>query len=86
MTKVNQSLDQAERPTSLADQLCDHKRMEAIRNMNELEIEAFVLKEKIAYNENMLARQQTKRELYSSQRKKIFDSLSKQRASLNPCK
>ncbi|MEK5166566.1 hypothetical protein NYE69_30110 [Paenibacillus sp. FSL R5-0527] len=56
MTKVNQLLDQVERLTSLADQQYDHARLEAIRNMNELEIEASVLKEEIAYNENMLAR------------------------------
>lgn len=62
MTEVNQLLDQAKRLTSLADQLDDHERLEAIRNMNELEIEACVLKEKSAYNENMLARQQTELE------------------------
>lgn len=62
MTKVNQLLDQAERLTSLADQLDDHARLEVIRQMNDLEIEASVLKEKIAYNENMLARQQTELE------------------------
>lgn len=62
MTKVNQLLDQAERLTSLADQLDDHARLEAIRQMNDLEIEASVLKEKIAYNGNMLARQQTELE------------------------
>lgn len=62
MTKVNQLIDQAERLTSLADQLYDHARLEAIRQMNDLEIEASVLKEKIAYNENMLARQQTELE------------------------
>ncbi|MGM0715474.1 hypothetical protein ACWKW1_27125 [Brevibacillus parabrevis] len=60
MTVVNQLLDQAERLTSLADQLDDNARLEAIRQMNDLEIEASVLKEKIAYNENMLTRQQTK--------------------------
>ncbi|MFI8711680.1 hypothetical protein [Brevibacillus brevis] len=59
MTEVNQLLDQAKRLTSLADQLDDHERLEAIHNMNELEIEACVLKEKRAYNENMLARQHT---------------------------
>lgn len=47
MTKVNQSLDQAERLASLAEQLDAYERLEAIRNMNELEIEASVLKEKI---------------------------------------
>ncbi|HBZ82774.1 hypothetical protein ABE237_08130 [Brevibacillus formosus] len=62
MTEVNQLLDQAKRLTSLADQLDDHERLEAIRNMNELEIEACVLKEKRAYNENMLARQHTELE------------------------
>lgn len=62
MTKVNQLLDQSERLTSLADQLDAYERLEAIRNMNELEIEASVLKEKIAYNENMLTRQQTELE------------------------
>lgn len=62
MTEVNQLLDQAKRLTSLADQLDDHERLEAIQNMNELEIEACVLKEKSAYNENMLARQQTELE------------------------
>ncbi|MDQ0494815.1 hypothetical protein [Paenibacillus brasilensis] len=62
MTKVHQLLDQAERLTSLADQLYGHARLEAIRQMNDLEIEASVLKEKIAYNENMLARQQTELE------------------------
>lgn len=60
MTEVNQLLGQAERLTSLADQLDDHARLESIRQMNDLEIEASVLKEKIAYNVNMLARQQTK--------------------------
>lgn len=39
MTKVNQLLDQA--LTSLADQL-DAERLEVIRNMNELEIDASV--------------------------------------------
>ena len=58
MTEVNQFLDQAERLTSLADQLDDHARLVAIRKMNDLEIEASILKEKIAYNENMLTRQQ----------------------------
>ncbi|WP_374018184.1 hypothetical protein ABU162_29855 [Paenibacillus thiaminolyticus] len=62
MTKVNQLLDQAERLTSLADQLDAYERLEAVRNMNELEIEASMLKEKIAYNENMLTRQQTELE------------------------
>ncbi|NUU59596.1 hypothetical protein [Paenibacillus agri] len=62
MTEVNQLLDQAKRLTSFADQLDDHERLEAIQNMNELEIEAYVLKEKSAYNENMLARQQTELE------------------------
>ncbi|AZK48568.1 hypothetical protein [Paenibacillus lentus] len=62
MTEVNQLLGQAERLTSLADQLDDHERLEAIHNMNELENEASVLKEKSAYNENMLARQQTEPE------------------------
>ncbi|WP_152392607.1 hypothetical protein [Paenibacillus guangzhouensis] len=62
MIEVNQLFDQAKRLTSLSDQLDAHERLEAIRNMNELEIEAFVLKEKSAYNENMLARQQTELE------------------------
>ena len=48
MTKVNQLLDQAERLTSLADQLDDNARLEAIRQMNDLEIEAAsVLNDKI---------------------------------------
>ena len=47
MTKVNQLLDQAERLTSLADQLDDNARLEAIRQMNDLEIEASVLNDKI---------------------------------------
>ncbi|MFI8711690.1 hypothetical protein [Brevibacillus brevis] len=62
MTEVNQLLDQAKKLTSLADQLDAHERLEAIRNMNELEIEACVLKEKSAYNEYMLSRQQTELE------------------------
>lgn len=62
MTEVNQLLEQAKRLTLLADQLDAHERLEAIRNMNELEIEASVLKEKSVYNENMLARQQTELE------------------------
>lgn len=62
MIEINQLLDQAKRLTSLADQLDAYERLEAIRNMNELENEASVLKEKSAYNENMLARQQTELE------------------------
>ncbi|MGZ0042443.1 hypothetical protein [Paenibacillus ottowii] len=62
MTEVNQLLDQAKKLTSLADQLDAHERLEAIRNMNELEIEACVLKKKSAYNENMLSQQQTELE------------------------
>ncbi|MDR9855923.1 hypothetical protein RJP21_20165 [Paenibacillus sp. VCA1] len=58
-TKFHLLFDQAERLTSLTDQLDDHARLEAIRQMNDLEIEASVLKEKIAYNGNMLARQPT---------------------------
>lgn len=62
MTKVHQLLDHAEWLTSLAGQLDDHARLEAIWQMNDLEIEASVLKEEIAYNENMLSRQQTELE------------------------
>jgi hypothetical protein len=62
MTEVNQLLEQAKSLTLLADQLDAHERLEAIRNMNELEIEASVLKEMSVYNKNMLARQQTELE------------------------
>lgn len=63
MTKVNQLLDQAERLNSLADQLDDNVRLEAIPQMNDLEIETSVLKEKIVYNGNMLARLVNKQSL-----------------------